>query len=96
MKLRATVTHATDNYEAYYGSVEHDPLKLIAADRIPCPAYIEIVDEVERGVFSYMILYYDRDGKFLTDSWCQTLDDAKKRARIEFDISDRDWTVIEK
>jgi hypothetical protein len=96
MKLKAIVTHATGNYEAYYGAVQHNPLKLVTTDRIPCPSYIELVDYVERGVRSYMINYFDENGTFLTDSWCQTLDDAKKRARLEFDISDSDWIVIDK
>jgi hypothetical protein len=95
MRLRAKVKKATENYEAYYAAVIHDPLELVEIDRIPCPDYIEIVDEVERNIRSFLILYYDKNGEFLTDSWCQTLEDAKERAYLEFEITEDDWEVIE-
>ncbi len=94
MKMRAMIKRATKHYQAYYGTITNDPLEVIMTQKVPCPAYIEIVDEVERGVKYYLILYYDKNGGFLTDSWCQTLEEAKDEARLEFNVSDDDWEII--
>ena len=98
MRLRAIVKEATEYYQAYYGTLIPDSLTPIATDKIPCPDYIDLVetiDKIAEGGKAYYILYYDKNGKFLTDSFCRTLEDAKKEARLEFNLSDDDWEVIE-
>jgi hypothetical protein len=98
MRLRAIVKEATEHYQAYYGTLISDSLTPIATDRIPCPDYIdlvEIVDEIAESGKAYYIIYYDKNGNYLADSFCQTLEDAKEEARLEFNLSDEDWEVIE-
>ena len=95
MKLRAIVKKEMPGYQQYYGEIDPETVEMKEVGKIPCPNYIEIVEDVERGIQSYLILYYDKNGGFLTDSWFQTLKEAKEQARIEFDLSDDDWVVVE-
>ena len=44
----------------------------------------------EEGVFLFR---FDRDGTFCGDTWHQSVVDAKKQAKAEFNILETDWVA---
>lgn len=87
MRLRARVqrvTGATRHHRAHFeeGEVRKD-------EEMPAPASVEI--QPAEGAFS--LLYLDEHGECLTDTWHQTLEQAKAQARHEFGIGEDDWEI---
>lgn len=95
MKLKAVVKNETEKYQQYYGQINPITMEMKQTGKIPCPAYLEIVEEKGWKEPTYLMIYYDKNAEFLTDSWFPTLKEAKEQARLEFDLSDDDWKVIE-
>jgi hypothetical protein len=95
MKLKASVKKETPNYQQYYGEIERKTMEMKEAEKIPCPAYLEIIDEKGWKEPTYLMIYYDKEGQFLTDLWFETLKEAKEQSRLEFGLSEDDWEVIE-
>ena len=85
MRLKASVRRDTGATRHSYGIVEDDAVVGIVA--VPKIAWVEIVED-EPG---WLLLYFDVEGACLTDTWHQTLADAKEAAREEFEILDADW-----
>ena len=75
-------TGATRHYRAH---IEEEGVR--KDEELPTPASVEI--QPADGAF--FLLYLDGHGKCLTDTWHQTLEQAKAQARHEFSIGDDDW-----
>jgi hypothetical protein len=88
VKLRAKVTHIIGNTRHAHGHVENGVL--IEDGELPKPASVEI--EPDGGAF--LLVYFDAHGMSITDTWHQTLDDAKGQAEFEFGIMESDWQPI--
>ena len=58
----------------------------IAAQPVGTVSYVEIVD----GAF--YLLYFDHDGRGITDTWHLSVEAAKQQANFEFLITDADWS----
>jgi hypothetical protein len=95
MKLKAIVRKATSDYKQYYGEIDPQTMEMHEVGKIPCPVYLEIIDEKGWDEPTYLMIYYGENGFFLTDSWFQTLKEAKEQARLEFEITNDDWIVVE-
>lgn len=54
---------------------------------VPPPAFVKI-DVKPDGIFP---LYFDAAGRGITDTWHQTLEEAKAQAKWEFEIDEADW-----
>jgi hypothetical protein len=79
------VTGATRHHRARIeeGEVRKD-------EELPPPTAVEI--RPADGAF--FLLYLDEHGKCLTDTWHQTLEQAKAQARHEFGIREDDWEHV--
>ncbi|HEY3803303.1 MAG TPA: hypothetical protein VGL61_11880 [Kofleriaceae bacterium] len=64
--------------------------KVVAGEPLPSPAYVTI----ESADGAFYLLYFDADGRCMTDTWHQTLDAAKRQAQFEFEIADGDWEAV--
>jgi hypothetical protein len=42
----------------------------------------------------FVMIYMDPRGHYLDDTWHPSLEDAKARARSEFEIEDQDWVQL--
>ena len=60
----------------------------VGGEPMPLPASLEIVDREGEGFY---LLYLDASGEEMTDTWHQTLDDAKHQAEFEFNVRPGDW-----
>lgn len=89
MRLRALVREVTGNARHYYGTILDD--RVVPASPVPIPHYVEIADD---GGGSFLLLYFDEEGNELTDTWHETVDDAKRQAEFEFCIGDNDWQDV--
>jgi hypothetical protein len=69
----------------YYGS----PLAPHEQVPVPEPAALRIVQYDDDGGF--YLLYLDSDCVELTDTWHETLDDAKRQAEFEFGVQLDEW-----
>ena len=88
MRLRAPVrrvTGATKHHRAHLESGE-----VVRNGELPVPAWVEI--QPADGAF--YLLYFDEEGECLTDTWHQTLEQAKAQAQHEFEIGEGDWTSL--
>jgi hypothetical protein len=47
--------------------------------------------EIQPADGAFFLLYLDEHGDCLTDTWHQTLEQAKAQARHEFGIGEDDW-----
>lgn len=88
MRLRAQVrrvTGATRHYRAHLeaGVATKD-------EKLPAPSWVEI--QASERAFS--LLYLDEDGACLTDTWHETLQEAKAQATHEFGIGEDEWEVV--
>jgi hypothetical protein len=88
MRLRANVNGATGKTKHAVG--EFVAGKVVPVKTLPVPAWVEISEE--NG--SFYLLYFDTNGNFLTDTWHQTVDEAKRQAEFEFGISAEEWTSV--
>ena len=88
MILEAKVKRATG------GCVHRDATivggKLVDGPVMPPPARVRI--EPEKGGSSFFLLYFDEAGRVMNDGWHQTLEEAKRQAKFEFEIEEDDWT----
>lgn len=88
MRLRArvrNVTGATRHYRAHIAQSE-----VIRDELMPAPEWVEI--RPADGAF--YLLYFSEAGDCLTDTWHQTLAQAKAQAAFEFAIEDADWEQL--
>lgn len=61
-----------------------------AVDRLPEPAFVEIVDEG----YGWFLYCFSRSGVALGAVWHMTCDDAKRQAAFDFRITESDWEII--
>lgn len=88
MRLQAQISKSTGNTQHSLGTIidgEVTPLKQFSR-----PSYLEISDE-DGGFY---LLYFDHKGQCITDTWHQTLKDAKRQAEFEFEIEPEGWKDI--
>lgn len=50
--------------------------------------------EIEHNKDGFFLYYLSAAGEYLTDTWHQSLGDAKKQAMFEFEIEDADWREV--
>ena len=86
--LRAQIENITRNTKHYIGTISEDQVKLHS--QIPDPAYVEIVS----GDNGFYMFRYDVSGVCLSDSWFETLEQAKDQAAFEYDIKPDSWVEI--
>jgi hypothetical protein len=88
MRLRARVQHATGGTRHHRAHIEEGEIR--KGEELPVPAWVEI--QPADGAF--FLLYLDERGEQLTDTWHQTLEQAKAQARHEFGIEGDDWETV--
>lgn len=88
-KLRAAVDRSTGKARHAIGSIESG--KLCTLDTIECPSFVEIV-EYEDGTYLFR---YDAAGVSTSDTWHESVADAKKQAEFEFEIPSEGWEEME-
>jgi hypothetical protein len=54
---------------------------------LPMPTWVKIL-QTDEGVF---LLYVDDAGSTITDTWHETVEQAKSQAKFEFDIGESEW-----
>ncbi len=89
MRLRARVQHATGATRHHLAHIEEGEVR--KDEELSTPALVEI--QPADGAF--FLLYLDAHGECLTDTWHQTLEQAKAQARHEFGIGEDDWEDLE-
>ena len=62
------------------------------AGELPKPAHLKIVRY--SGDPGYLLLYLDKDGNEMTDTYHETLEDALEQANWEFGIEAEEWKII--
>jgi hypothetical protein len=88
MRLRAQVRRVTGATRHYRAHIESGvPTK---DEELPAPSWVEI--QASEGAF--FLLYTDEHGACLTDTWHQTLQQAKAQATHEFGIGEDEWEVV--
>jgi hypothetical protein len=55
------------------------------------PAYVLVIEESEEGTFLYR---YDVDGRFVGDTWHETVDEAKDQAEHEYHLNILAWADL--
>ncbi|MBI2374519.1 MAG: hypothetical protein HYV07_11040 [Deltaproteobacteria bacterium] len=85
MRLRARVQRGTGGTRHHRAHIEGEDVH--RDEELPTPASVEI-QPVDGAFF---LLYLDEHGECLTDTWHQTLAQAKAQARHEFGIGEDDW-----
>ena len=88
MRLRARVQHVTGATRHHHAHIEEGEVR--KDDELPTPAAVEI--KPADGAF--FLLYLDEHGECQTDTWHQTLEQAKAQARHEFGIEEDDWEHV--
>lgn len=81
MKLKATVRTYTGKTRHLVGGA--DMAHAIAS------VLIEAADN------AFYLLYFDREGNGLTDTWHQSMEEAKHQANFEFGLVEADWEESE-
>lgn len=89
MKLRAKVRHVSGNTRHARAHLEGDEVREGSLFPDAVWAQIEPADD------AFYLLYLDADGKPMTDTWHETLGQAKQQAEFEFGIMDDDWNDID-
>ena len=56
---------------------------------LPPPAALKIVQYGDESGF--YLLYLDESGREMTDTWHESLENAKRQAAFEFNVDDADW-----
>lgn len=87
MRLRAEVRQASGATHHYLASIEGTEVRRDV--ELPVPAWVEIV--AEDG--AYFLLYFAA-GVCQTDTWHETLGQAKAQARHEFGIEEHEWREV--
>ena len=85
--LRAAVRRTLGTTGHYRGDLKDG---IASAVRLPDPITIEILEQ--DGAF--FLFRLAGDGQCISDTWHQTLEEAKGQAKFEFDIADGDWKDI--
>jgi hypothetical protein len=88
MRLRARVREATGSTRHYHAHLSGSGI--VKDEQLPVPASVEI--EAVDGAF--YLLYMDARGQCQTDTWHETLDQAKAQAEHEFGIGAGDWVEV--
>ena len=88
IRLRADVKGSTGRTTHYLATVVDDTP--VPTKELPIPAWVEISEENE----AFFLSYFDADGTFLTDTWHETLEKAKKQANFEFGITADEWREV--
>lgn len=88
VRLKADVKGATGRTKHFLGTLVEGTL--VKTEQRPVPAWVEI--SKEGGAF--YLFYFGADGTCLTDTWHQTLDEAKHQAELEFAISAAEWQPV--
>ena len=89
IKLRAQVKGSTGKTKHFIGTIV-DGLP-VPVERISLPAWVEIVEEDD----AFYLLYFNRIGENIADTWHASLVEAQSQAEFEFRISSSDWHVIQ-
>jgi hypothetical protein len=85
MRLRARVQRVTGVTRHHRAHIELGEVR--KDEELPAPAAVEI--RPEDG--AYFLLYLNKHGDCLSDTWHQTLEQAKAQAQREFGIVEDDW-----
>jgi len=85
MRLRANIRRMT-------GATRHIIHGRESEDIASQIAWVEIEPADADG--NFFLFYFTAAGTFLTDTWHQSLEDAKEQARFEFEIEDADWQEV--
>lgn len=60
--------------------------------QIPIPvADVLLIEKTDSGIF---LFYLTKEARCLTDSWHQTVEDAKEQAKFEFDNDPSEWKEV--
>jgi hypothetical protein len=86
-RLIADVKTVTGKTEHLLGAA-HEDGRLVGVERIPAPAYV-VISEDKDG--SFYLFHYNSQNDCIADSWFQSLEQAKRQAKFEFDLDDGDW-----
>jgi hypothetical protein len=89
MRFRATVVKATGKTVHGLGTLR-DGLPVIV-QKLPTPAWVEIAEEKE----GFFLLHFDENREFFSDTWHESLDEAKRQAEFEFSIPSDGWIVVD-
>ena len=88
MKLKAKVLKVLGNTRHAQGHIDGD--HVVDDGALPTPAWVQIEPDGD----AYLLLYLDANGDSITDTWHQTLDDAKGQAEFEFGTTEKDWKTV--
>jgi hypothetical protein len=83
------VQHVIGTTRHFYAHIESGEVQ--RGPKIPSPAWVEIQPDGD----AFLLLYLDERKESLTDTWHQSLDQAKAQALHEFGIGDGDWENLE-
>lgn len=50
--------------------------------------------ELHAQSYGVELIRFDVDGRFAGDSWHETIEDAKRQAKFEFDVEASDWLPL--
>jgi hypothetical protein len=85
MKLKAYVARVTGKTSHSVGEVVDG--KVVPKRQMPDAAWV-VIEEVNGSCY---LSRYSNNGDFAGDTWHETVDEAKRQARFEYDIPDGDW-----
>ena len=88
MRLRANVKRVTGETSHFIGGV--DDKGRFQATPADVPSWVEI-EESDAG---WMLLRFDAQGDAITDTWHESLADAKEQAKFEYEIEEDDWEPV--
>jgi hypothetical protein len=88
VKLKAKVVKVLGRTRHAQGHMEGD--RVVDDGVLPAPAWVQIEPDGD----AYLLVYLDANGDSITDTWHQTLDDAKGQAEFEFGITEPDWKTV--
>jgi hypothetical protein len=85
MKLKAPVNRVTGKTSHSVGTIIGGTP--VAQESMPEAAWV-VIEEMNGA---YSLTRYSKLGEFAGDTWHETLEEAKRQARYEFEIQDGDW-----
>ena len=88
MRIKAFVSKTTGKTRHYTASINNDGTKDL--ENIPIPKWVEISEEPS----GFFLFHYNADGECISDTWHESLEEAKEQASFEFEIEDNDWTPM--
>lgn len=92
MRIRAEVKRVTGATRHYEGRIEGGVVRV--TKRFPAPSFVEIMEAEGKGE-GFFLLYFDSEGRCITDTWHRTVEDAQAQAKDEFDINEKDWIEVQ-